>query len=156
MKIWKTIQNQTEEQQNVLPTILITTVGNKSKHSLDRFKKYFKNFLTSCPCEHAFPILLRHTQAAGFIEMCRAQQCVPWRWIFEIVMMAADELHTFVSYRWINRELVHSNSWRFAWVFEALSVRPSSYAITTSSSPPDFSPSALLAMRAKKPNFKRL
>jgi len=68
----------------------------------------------------------------GLIEMRRAQQRVPWRWIFKIVMMAADELHTLCSYRWISRELVHSNSWRFVWIFEALLVRFSSNALTTS------------------------
>ena len=112
LKIQKTVQNQTEEQQNVLPTILITIDGNKSEHSLDRFKKYFKNFVMSCPSEHAFPILLRHKQGTIFF---------PYR--------------------------IHRN---------VFLVRPSSNAITTSFSPPDFSPSALSAMRAKKPNFKRL
>ena len=136
--------------------------NNKSKHSLDRLKKYFKNFLRSCPSEYAFPILLRHKQATIFFPN-RIHRNVPSTAmravkmiIFEIVMIVADELHTFCSYRWISRELVYSNSWHFVWIFEALLVRPSSYAITTSFSPPDFSPSALSAMKAKKPKFKRL
>ena len=62
----------------------------------------------------------------GLIEVRRAQQRVPWRWIFEIV------LHTLCSYRWISRILMQSNSWRFVWIFEALLVRFSSNAITTS------------------------
>ena len=90
------------------PPILITIASIKSKHSLDRFKKCF---LTSCPNEHTFSVPLRQQQATkGLIEMRRAEQR---RWIFEIVMMVADELHTLCSYRWISRELVHSNSWRF-------------------------------------------
>ena len=109
------------------PHILITIAGIKSRHSLDRFKKCF---LTSCPNEHTFPVPLRQKEATtGSIEMRRAQQR---RWIFEIVMMAADELHTLCSYRWISRELVHSNSWRFVRIFEALLVRFSSNALTTS------------------------
>ena len=50
------------------PPILITIAGIKSKHSLDRFKKCFKNFLTSCPTEHAFPVPLRQKQATIFFH----------------------------------------------------------------------------------------
>lgn len=61
-----------------------------------------------------------------------AERRVQWRWIFEVVTVAANESHTFCPCRWISRELVDSNSRRFVWIFEALLVRRSSHAMTTS------------------------
>ena len=84
------------------------------------------------------------------IEMRRAQQRVPWRWIFEIVMMAADELHTLCSYRWISRILVQSNSWRLVWIFlSPTGSVPQERNNGLPLSPTDFSAPALSAMRAK-------
>ena len=102
-------------------SILLTDLKNISRISLQAA-------LVNTPLQFCCAINKRQFSfPTGFIEMYRAQQCVPWGWTFEIVIMAADELHTFCSYRWISRELVHSNSWRFVWIFEALLARPSSY-----------------------------
>mgnify|MGYP007058292559 CR=1 FL=1 len=61
--------------------------------------------------------------------MSQAQRRAPWRWIVEVVIVAADELHTFYPYRWISRKLMGSNSCRLVWIFAALLVRRSSHTI---------------------------
>ena len=107
-------------------SILLTDLKNNSRISLHAalVNTHFQFRCARNKRQFSFP--------TGFIETRRAQKQVLKRWIFEIVMIAAEELHTLCSNKWISRELVHPNSWRFVWIFTALLVRFSSNAITTS------------------------